>query len=154
MSTIPKTIAFVSPKSTMSTTATATNLAVALDGIASHAALVDANLRQPRVAGYLGLESDRGLTSVLGGDAVLDDVVMRLPDTGVDVVLSGPSTKMASEVLASDTMAKVLAELHDSHDFVLCDTPGLLTATDAAVTAIACDGVILIVAEGVRELRA
>ena len=148
----PKTIAFVSPKSIMSTTATAANLAVALDGISRHVALVDADLRRPRMACYLGQDSVRGLTSVVGGDGVLDDVVVQVPDTGVDVVVSGPPTKSASELLASDAMAKVLAELRDTHDFVFCDTPGLLTATDAAVTGLACDGVILVAAQGTTKI--
>jgi polysaccharide biosynthesis transport protein len=143
-----KTIAFVSPTSTMSTTATATNLAVALDGIALHAAVVDADLRQPRLGRYVGHESDRGLTSVVGGDAVLDDVVVRMDGSGVDAVIAGSPTTAASELLASDAMAKVLAELRDSHDFVFCDTPGLLSATDAAVTGLACDGVIVVVEQG------
>ena len=51
-------------------------------------------------------------------------------------------------MLASDAMAKVIAELGNSHDFVFCDTPGLLTANDAAVIALACDGAILIATQG------
>jgi receptor protein-tyrosine kinase len=90
---------------------------------------------------------------VLGGDAVLDEVVMPVPDTGVDVLVSGLPTKNASELLASDGMAKVLAELRDSHDFVFCDTPGLLTATDAAVIGLACAGVILVAAQGTTKIE-
>jgi capsular exopolysaccharide synthesis family protein len=149
----PKTIAFVAPTSAVSSTATATNLAIALDGISRHTALVDADLRQPRMAGYLNLHSDRGLTSVVSGDAVIDDVLVKVPDTGIDVVLSGPTTSLASELLASDVMAKVLAELRDTHDFVFCDTPGLLSATDAAVISRLCDGVIVVARQGTMKIQ-
>jgi Mrp family chromosome partitioning ATPase/capsular polysaccharide biosynthesis protein len=148
----PKTIAFVSPVSTVATTATATNLAIALDGIALKAAVVDANLRQPRVAAYAGVESDQGLAAVVSGDAMIDDVVTRIGHGGVDALIGGSPTTAASELLASDGMAKALAELRARHDFVLFDTPGLLSVTDAAVTGLACDGVIVVVQQGKTRL--
>jgi len=144
----PKTIAFVSPASTMSTTAAATGLAVALDGINRKVALVDADLHESRLGRYIGAASDRGLTSAVTGAAALDDVIIRVPNTGVDFLPAGPPSPSPGEVLASDAMAKVIAELGNSHDFVFCDTPGLLTANDAAVIALACDGAILIATQG------
>lgn len=144
----PKSIAFVSPASTMSTTATATNLAVALDGINRQVALIDADLHESRLSRYIGSASDRGLTSTVSGAAKLDDVIGRVPDTGIDLLSAGSPTESPGEVLASDLMAKAIAELANSHDYVFCDTPGLLRATDAVVVGLACDGVILIATQG------
>jgi Mrp family chromosome partitioning ATPase len=45
-------------------------------------------------------------------------------------------------------VTKLLNELGNTHDFVFCDTPGHLTATDAAVTGLACDAVILVATQG------
>lgn len=151
----PKTIAFVSPASTMSTTATATSLAVALDGINRTVALVDADLHESRLGRYIGAASDRALTSTVTGAAALDDVVIRVPDTGIDFLPAGSPSPSQSpgEVLASDAMAKIIAELGNSHDFVFCDTPGLLTANDAAVIALACDGAILIATQGKTRIE-
>lgn len=164
----PKMIAFISPTSTVSTTATATNLAVALDGMGRHVGLIDADMREPRLARYIGDDSDRdgrfalnarnarrgsGLSSVITGDAPLDDVVMRMPDTGVDVLFAGPPSKRASDVLAPESLAKLFAELLNSHDFVFCDTPGLLTSADAAVIGLACDGIVLVAAQGKTRIE-
>jgi len=85
---------------------------------------------------------------VITGAAALDDVIVRIPDTGIDVLVAGPPTKRASEVLASDSLAKLLTDLQNSHDFVFCDTPGLLTANDAAVIGLACDGIVLVAVQG------
>jgi succinoglycan biosynthesis transport protein ExoP len=144
----PKTIAFISPDSGVSTTATATNLAVILDGIGRHVALIDGDMRESRVSRYIGVEADRGLTSVITGDIDLDGVIVKLRGTGVDVLLAGPQSKTASEVLASDSLPKLLTELQNGHDFVFCDTPGLLKAADAAVIGLACDGVVLVATQG------
>jgi polysaccharide biosynthesis transport protein len=144
----PKTIAFISPTSGIATTATATNLAVVLDGMGRHVGLIDGDMRDSRVSRYIGVKADLGLTSVITGDVDLGDVVVQLPDTGVDVLLAGPQSTTASEVLASDSLAKLLTELQNGHDFVFCDTPGLLKAADAAVIGLACDGVVLVAAQG------
>ena len=83
----------------------------------------------------------------------VDDALVRVPDTGVSVLLAGPASNTASEVLASDSLAKLLAELRNGYDFVLCDTPGLLTAADAAVVGLACDGVILVASQGKTRIE-
>lgn len=149
----PRTIAFVAPASTMSTTATATNLAVALDGISRQVALIDADLHESRLGRYIGVAADLGLASAVSGAAALADVIVRVPDTGVDLLPAGSPPESPGEVLASDAMAKVIAELGNSHDFVFCDTPGLLTATDAAVIGLACDGVILVATQGKTRIE-
>jgi polysaccharide biosynthesis transport protein len=156
----PRSIAFISPTSTVATTATAANLAVVLDGIGRKVALIDADVRESRLARYLGGESGYvaggahgGLTSVITGAAAVDDVVVSIRDTGVDVVFAGPPTRTASEALASDSLAKLFNELQNSHDFVICDTPGLLTATDAAVVGLACDGVVVLAVQGKTRIE-
>jgi polysaccharide biosynthesis transport protein len=157
----PKTIAFVSPTSTVSTTATATNLAFAFDATGRHVALIDADMGSPRVARYIGGSDSlgarasgrgEGLSSVLAGDVPPDDALVRMPDTGVDILLGGAPSTTAREMLATDALAKLFAELRSSHDFVLCDTPGLLTTADAAEICRACDGVLLVVEQGKAQL--
>ncbi|OBB73331.1 polysaccharide biosynthesis tyrosine autokinase [Mycobacterium sp. 852014-52144_SCH5372336] len=144
----PKTIAFVTPSSSMSTTATAANLAVALDGINRYVALIDADLRSPRLTRYLGVSCDLGLTAVIDANTMLDDVLVRVPTTGIDLVPADSTHRSPGDVLASDGLAKLIAELGNSHDFVFCDSPDLETANDATVIALACDGVILTAVQG------
>jgi receptor protein-tyrosine kinase len=169
----PKTIAFISPTSTVSTTATAINLAVVVDGTGRQVALIDADMRQSRVAKYIGESrvvkaragggggggggghhrepgpgAVKDLGTVLNGDAVLDDVISRVADTGIDVLFAGPPSKTASEMLASDALAQLFAALRSNYDFVFCDTPGLLAASDGADVGRACDGVVLVATQG------
>jgi capsular polysaccharide biosynthesis protein/cellulose biosynthesis protein BcsQ len=170
----PKTIAFVSPASTIWTTATAANLAVVLDGTGRRVALIDADMHQSRMSGYLGQEAgavhaagvdspadggrqpraasataSNGLSGVLVGDVAVDyDVLSRVPDTEIDVLFAGAPTKAAGERLASDALVKLLDDFRTRYDFVLCDTPGLVSVTDAAEIGRVCDGVILVAVQG------
>jgi non-specific protein-tyrosine kinase len=61
-----------------------------------------------------------------------------------DVLASGPLPPNPSELLASQHMKVVLAQLRDMYDVVLIDSPPLLPVTDAAAVAPATDGVILV----------
>jgi polysaccharide biosynthesis transport protein len=142
------TVAFASPRSVKSTTATMTNLAIALDGIGHSSVIVDAGLRESPVAQYLGDNSDKGLAEVLAGEVAIEDAVYHLPRTDVRVVFAGSCTGASSDLLASTEMTRTLASLAQSYDHVFLDTPGVLGATDAAVVGLACNGVVLVAVAG------
>ena len=56
---------------------TACNLAHAFAEAGKRVMIIDADLRRPRIAEYLGLEGAVGLTNVLAGQACVDDVLQR-----------------------------------------------------------------------------
>ncbi|MGO4445118.1 Wzz/FepE/Etk N-terminal domain-containing protein [Mycobacterium sp. 2YAF39] len=142
------TVAFTSPRSAKSTTATMTNLAIALDSIDHRPVIIDAGLRESRVAQYLGDNSDKGLSEVLSGDVAIEDAVYQLPQTDVRVVFAGSPRGASSDLLASKEMTKTLGSLAQSFDHIFLDTPGVLDATDAAVVGLACDEVVLVAIAG------
>jgi capsular exopolysaccharide synthesis family protein len=124
-------------------TTTVTNLAIALALAGSRVLVVDADLRRPKVAHLLGLDRTAGLTSVLSGRVGVGQVVQPWGSL-FDVLASGPLPPNPSELLASDHMNKLLAELREQYDIVLIDSPPLLPVTDAAAVAPATDGAILV----------
>ncbi|MBO9556766.1 polysaccharide biosynthesis tyrosine autokinase [Cellulomonas sp.] len=127
---------------------TTINLAIALADAGSKVALVDADLRRPSIAKYLGIEGGVGLTTVLIGQATVEDVVQPWGNGLLRVVPSGQVPPNPSELLGSDAMTAVLDELVRDHDVVLIDTPPLLPVTDAAVLAKYVGGVLLVVGAG------
>jgi Mrp family chromosome partitioning ATPase len=64
------------------------------------------------------------------------------------VVFAGRCTGAASDLLASTEMTRTLASLARSYDHIFLDTPGVLSATDAAVVGLACDEVVLVAVAG------
>jgi len=144
----PRVVAFTSSLPAEGKTTTVCNLAIALARAGKQVAIVDADLRRPRIAENLGLEGAAGLTTVLIGRARLDQVLQPWGPDRVTVLASGPVPPNPSELLASQHMADLLAELSQRFDYVLIDTPPLLPVTDAALLAGSYDGVLLIVRHG------
>ncbi|MBG6060167.1 succinoglycan biosynthesis transport protein ExoP [Cryobacterium sp. MP_M5] len=127
---------------------TTANLAIALAETGARVALVDGDLRLPRVAEYMGIEGGVGLTDVLIGRAELADVLQKWGKNKLFVLPSGRVPPNPSELLGSAAMARMLRALTEEFDIVLIDAPPLLLVTDAAVLSKLCGGAIMVVASG------
>lgn len=127
---------------------TATNLAVSFAESGRRVLLIEADLRRPKVADYLGLERSVGLTSVLTGSARIEDAVQEWGSAGMSVLGSGPIPPNPSELLGSVAMSSLLRTLRQDFDVVIIDSPPLLPVTDAAVTSKQADGCLLVVRYG------
>lgn len=111
----------------------ALNLAASLSDAGLSVVLVDADLRRPSLARYVGIEGSVGLTTVLIGEATLDDVLQPWGDSSLRVLPSGQVPPNPSELLGSGAMADVLEQLTARFDMVLLDSPPLLPVTDGAI---------------------
>ncbi|MGC0249409.1 polysaccharide biosynthesis tyrosine autokinase [Pseudactinotalea sp. Z1748] len=123
---------------------TAINLAVAMADAGSRVVLIDADLRRPSVARYLGLEGKVGLTTVLSGQANVEDVQQPWRNSGLHVLASGQIPPNPSELLGSSNMARLLKILEARYDMIVIDSPPLLPVTDAAVLSRVVGGVVVV----------
>ena len=130
---------------------TATNMAIALAQAGQRVALVDADLRRPMVASYLGLEGTAGLTTALVGKADLQDLLQEWGEDDLFVLTSGQIPPNPSEMLGSEAMSHLIQQLEKSFDVVIIDAPPLLPVTDATVLGQKVGGVVLVV--GAAKLR-
>ncbi len=128
-------------------TMTALNLAGALaQASQARVALVEADLRHPSVARYLGLSGGRGLCSyLLDTTRTVDDVLQRPTSVAFAVVPAGPASSMPYELLKSPRMAALLDELRQRYDYVLLDTPSALPFPDVGILRDLVDGFIVVV---------
>jgi capsular exopolysaccharide synthesis family protein len=127
---------------------TGANLAIALADAGSRVLLVDADLRRPKVADYMGIEGAVGLTDVLIGRTELDDVIQPWGRAQLFVLPAGHVPPNPSELLGSARMSHFIAEFNRMFDVVIYDTPPLLPVTDAAILAKNVGGAIIVVAAG------
>src|SRR5581483_982104 len=149
------------------TTVTA-NLAVTLARSGASVAVVDGDLRRPRLEQTLGRPTGGpGLTTVLVGAADLQSVLHEVPvvaDPGgeggrIALVPSGPLPPNPSELLSSAQMTSVLDRLSAQFDNVLVDSPPVLLVADALELARGTDGMLVVVrgsrssTDEARELR-
>jgi succinoglycan biosynthesis transport protein ExoP len=140
----PKTIVVTSSLPGEGKSTTAMNLAITLADAGSRVALVDADLRRPSVADYMGLEGAVGLTTVLIGQADLQDAMQQWSTGSLYVLPSGQVPPNPSELLGSRSMADLLEQLSSQYDIVLIDTPPLLPVTDAAILAKITGGALVV----------
>lgn len=123
---------------------TAINLAIAMAEGSSRILLVDADLRKPSVARYLGVEGAVGLTTVLIGEATIDDVIQPWGDS-FDVLPAGQVPPNPSELLDSEEMENLLRTLADRYDVVILDSAPLVPVTDSAALSRLVDGALVVV---------
>lgn len=121
------------------------NLGLTLAGLRHSVLIIDADLRRPRVAEYFGVEGAVGLTSVLVGDVSFDDAKITRPGTTLDILPSGVIPPNPAEILTSDAMHNLLDEAAQRYDFIIIDSPPVLSVADANLLAPSADGAIIVV---------
>ena len=148
-----KVIAVVSPETAEGRSTVAINLALAFAEAGRQTLLIDADLRRPQIAEYLGIEGGVGLSGVLAGQAGLDTALQTWGEQKLHVLASGPLPPYPSELLGSRQMADLVARLRSEFDTIILDTPPVLPVTDGVIAALLCDGAIVVVRNG-RTSRA
>ena len=127
---------------------TIANLALAFAETGAKVALIDADLRLPRIADYFGIEGGVGLTEVLAGRLSAADALQRWGRGTLFVLPSGTVPPNPAELLGSSEMSRLLADLREAFDIILIDAPPVVLVTDAAVIARRTSGAILVTASG------
>jgi len=140
----PRVIVVTSPLPGEGKTNTAANLALSLAEADISTCLVDADLRRPCLASTFGLVQSAGLTTVLIGQASIEDV-MQQARSRLSVLTSGALPPNPTELLASDRMGEVLRELAGSYEAVIVDTAPLLPVADTMGLAPLAQGALLVV---------
>ena len=120
------------------------NLATTLAETGARVLLVDADLRRPAVARVLGIEGGVGLTTVLAGEADVDDVVQEWGGSGLAVLPSGAVPPNPAELLSSPAMRRLVSELRTRYEYVVVDTPPVLPVADASVLSRVVDGMVVV----------
>jgi capsular exopolysaccharide synthesis family protein len=127
---------------------TTANLAVTYAQAGKRVLVIDADLRKPTLHHTFGLTNRWGLTSVMVGQAPLEQAIQ---DTNVEnlwCLTSGPLPPNPSEMLASNKMTALIENLKKEFDIILFDTPPVIAVTDAQIVASKCDGVVLVIDYG------
>ena len=122
-------------------TTTASNLAASLHAAGRTVAVVDANLRRPRLAAVFGIDADAaGLGDMLAGRTVE-------PHEAHGIAVFGPGTpeNRVYERLSTDEMRRILARLREKYQVVIVDLPPALVAGESMVVADCCDASLLVV---------
>ncbi|HLM55808.1 MAG TPA: CpsD/CapB family tyrosine-protein kinase [Pyrinomonadaceae bacterium] len=130
-------------------TLTATNLSWLLaqtDGV--RALLIDGDLRNPCCAHYLGVDAPTGLSEVLGGEATLEETILRLEPAGLHLLPGGARRDDVAELLSGPKFSAVIKEARRMFDYVIIDAPPLAVFTDATLLISRADSAVVVARAG------
>ncbi len=152
-----KAYAVSSPKVGEGKTTITSNLGVALSKAKLRVALIDGDMRRPSLSKAFGIRGSVGLRDFLRGRLAPSEVMNAgmLRETAFPnlyLLPAGEGDEDTVELLNSQRLPELLAELSKQFDVVLIDTPPALHMVDTRIMARECDGVILVVRAGSTTL--
>jgi len=141
-----KTVAMTSPLPGEGKTTAAINLALVTSmSLRRRVLLIDCDLRRPKIHGTLGLRPEAGLAEVLNGTSTLDQAIVKVEGLSLEVLAVRDRPRNPSELLASEQMRELVAEVSNRYDRVILDTPAALGLPDAKTVSELCDGMVVVV---------
>ncbi|MGZ5454748.1 MAG: polysaccharide biosynthesis tyrosine autokinase, partial [Candidatus Aminicenantales bacterium] len=143
-----RALAVTSPLPQDGKTATACNLAASLAQAGKRVVIIDADLRKPRLHKVFRIKNLNGLTKYLTTGLAMDDLLRATPIPTLFVINAGPVPPDPLELLGSDKMTALIAQLKKDFDFIIVDTPPCLAVSDALVVGSRLDGAIMVVRRG------
>ncbi|HWB24580.1 MAG TPA: polysaccharide biosynthesis tyrosine autokinase [Chitinophagaceae bacterium] len=123
------------------------NLAGSLVSSDRKVLLLELDLRKPKLAKYLDLQSQKGLTDYLIDDGINErEIITRVPGVNnVDVILSGPIPPNPTELIMSDRFSELLKTIKGKYDYVVIDSSPVGLVADAFIVAQSVDITMFII---------
>ena len=146
-----KTILVTSTQPGEGKTVTSANLSIVMAQTELKTVYVHADLRRPTGHKIFGVQNVKGLTTYLGGQISVDEIIQDTDIPYLSVITSGPIPPNPAELLASKKMEKFLDELKEKFDMIIIDTPPILAVTDATILSKKVDGCLLVVSSGLTS---
>ncbi len=141
-----KTVLITSAQAGEGKTATTANLGVVLAQAGKRVIIVSADLRKPRLNNFFSTRAPKGLTNVLAGECRATEALVPVSAAASNLRLlpSGPIPGNPAELLGSEAMRKLIAELRGAADFILIDVAPILAVADGMTLAPMVDSVLFI----------
>ncbi len=128
---------------------TLANLGIALAQEGKRVLLVDTDLRRPTLHKQFDLPNTGGLTSLyLQPDADPRQAIQPTLIDGLSVLTSGPLPSNPAEMLGFPHTAAILERLAPLADYVILDSPPVLSVADASILAQRVDGIVMVAEAG------
>ena len=125
------------------------NLSWALSQSESRILLLDCDLRRPTLMQQVKISASSGLCNILTGTRTLSECVREVPGhNNIFFLPTGPLPPNPAELLSSKAFANLLDQARHEYDFVVIDSPPVLSVTDPIIVAQLCDAVLFVVRSG------
>lgn len=125
----------------------AANLAKSFSEMNKKVLLIDADLRKPTIHKKLQLSNQVGLSDLIVQKLSPSEVIQKVEDQ-FDVLTAGKIPPNPAELVGSEKMSQLLSYLKETYDYIIIDTPPVLSVTDPQLLALKADGTLMVIREG------
>ena len=142
---VPKVLLLTSALPGEGKTTTTVNLGATLASLGSKVVIVDCDMRRPACHRATGVKNSPGIVQCLTGRVQLSEAILPVPGfANLSVIPCGPIPPNPAEVLSSPLTAELLRKLHTEFEYVLVDSPPILSVSDSRILATITDAVVLV----------
>ncbi len=111
-------------------------------------AVIDFDLRKPRIHEYFGIAPDGGLADVLSGKAGIKNVSRSTGIPNLSVITAGKVSSLPTDILDRGDIPALFQELKFYFDFIVIDSPPVIPVSDPLLLADNVDGVLIVIRAG------
>jgi polysaccharide biosynthesis transport protein len=145
----PKTILITSSLRGEGKTTTAVNIATAMSQTAGAKVLIiDADMRKPGIHEILDCENEAGLSSLLSGEVPREkalECIISHATSLVNILPAGPVPPNPAELLHSENLPLLLADLEKTFTHIIVDSPATEEFSDSLILSASVDGVLFVI---------
>ena len=116
--------------------------------------LIEGDLRRPTLSGLFEVETANGIAEFLEGKCALEECIYCIEGAGVWLLPAGRFTANPQELVKSERLASMIAEVSAWFDWVVIDSPPVLPLADTSIWMRIADGILLAARQGKTEKKA
>ncbi|RPI03775.1 MAG: polysaccharide biosynthesis tyrosine autokinase [Calditrichaeota bacterium] len=129
-------------------TLTAANLAISFAELGKRVLVVDCDMRKAHQHILFNVRKSPGLSDYMARDLSIEKVVYLTHVPNLYVIPAGTTPPNPAEMLASSKMSDLIRKLEQNFDFVLYDSPPIISVTDPILLSKKVENVVLVVRFG------
>ncbi|NOU33167.1 MAG: polysaccharide biosynthesis tyrosine autokinase [Polyangiaceae bacterium] len=126
-------------------TTVACSIAISMAQGGQRVCIVDCDLRRPRLHRLFERTGDGGVTTILVGDATIEDVAIQTHIENLYCIPSGPIPPNPADLLHSEKFKKFIKDLGEKFDRVIIDSPPVAAVADSAIISTLTDGCVFVI---------
>lgn len=151
---LSRVIAVCSPEDEEGRSTVACLAAQTLAAYNNNVLLIEGDLHNRSLADLLGVHPERGLASVINRDATLLEAIRPTKQSNLYFLDVEPECTNATGLFSSNNFKYLLKTLRKRYDYIIIDTPPVISFVYAAVLASEADSTLLIAREDVTRKNA
>jgi capsular exopolysaccharide synthesis family protein len=123
----------------------ALNLAMSITLTGKRVALMEMDLRKPKLSKYLGISRDPGISSYLINKSSIEDIIKQTEYPNLFVISAGPIPPNPTELIGGPKFAEMMELLKERFDYIIIDSAPIGPVTDSQLLSVFADTTVYVV---------